>query len=86
MQVSTQRRLSMIPRWTNLTVRYLVPARERRRWATDLLLEVPKEIAAPTHHGKIRSAYPRSEVAVILLESQNIPNPFPQNPARYEFS
>jgi small-conductance mechanosensitive channel len=78
--------LSMADAWTNLTVRYLVPARERRRWATDLLLGVSKEIAATTHQGKIRGAYPRSEVAVIPLETQNIPNPFPQNSAQHEFS
>jgi small-conductance mechanosensitive channel len=73
--------LAMADAWTNLTIRYLVPARERRRWATDLLLEISKEIAAPQHQGRIRSAYPRTEVAVLPLESQNIPNPFPQSPA-----
>jgi small conductance mechanosensitive channel len=48
--------------WTNCTVRYLVPARARRRWSTQLLLALLEEAARPEHKGKIISAYPRTEV------------------------
>jgi len=65
--------------WTNLIVRYLVPARERRRWATDLLLELSTEMSSPAHQGKVRSAYPRSEVVVVQTEQDDLMNPFRQN-------
>lgn len=50
--------------WTNFTIRYLVPARTRRRWATTLFLAANKEINRAEHGGKITPAYPRSEVLV----------------------
>ena len=50
--------LSTTDSWSNITIRYLVPARERRRWASAILLEVSKTIAAPEHKGRIRAAYP----------------------------
>jgi small conductance mechanosensitive channel len=48
--------------WTNCTVRYLVPARARRRWSTRLLLALIEEASRPEHQGRIISAYPRAEV------------------------
>jgi small-conductance mechanosensitive channel len=71
--------LSTADAWTNLTIRYLVPARERRRWATDLLLNLSQEISATRHQGKVRGAYPRSEVAVVQVTSDGLSNPFHQN-------
>lgn len=50
--------------WTNFTVRYLVPARARRRWASKLYVAVSKEISRPEHAGKITPAYPRRDVVV----------------------
>lgn len=50
--------------WTNFTVRYLVPARARRRWATKLYVAVSNEISRPEHAGKITPAYPRRDVVV----------------------
>jgi small-conductance mechanosensitive channel len=54
--------LSLGEAWTNCTIRYLVPARERRRWSSDLLLAVAVETAKPEHVGRIRPGYPRTEV------------------------
>jgi small conductance mechanosensitive channel len=54
--------LSLADAWTNCTVRYLVPARARRRWSTALLLALTSEAARPEHQGKIMPAYPRTEV------------------------
>lgn len=48
--------------WTNLTIRYLVPARERRRWSSALTLELAVEAAKPEHQGRIRTGYPRQIV------------------------
>ncbi len=48
--------------WTDCTVRYLVEARARRRWATSLNVALAKEIANPQHAGRIFPAYPRTEI------------------------
>ncbi len=48
--------------WTDCTVRYLVEARARRRWASELNVELSNEIAKPEHKGKIFPAYPRTEI------------------------
>lgn len=48
--------------WTDCTIRYLVHARERRRWATALHLALAAEASRPEHAGRIVPAYPRSEV------------------------
>jgi small conductance mechanosensitive channel len=54
--------LSTADAWTNCVVRYLVPARTRRRWSTALLLALVEESNRPEHKGKIIPAYPRTEV------------------------
>jgi small conductance mechanosensitive channel len=54
--------LSSADAWTNCTIRYLVPARERRRWATNLLLAISQESIRAEHQGKIITAYPQTEV------------------------
>ncbi|MHC1764208.1 MAG: mechanosensitive ion channel family protein [Verrucomicrobiia bacterium] len=56
--------LSLADAWTNCVVRYLVPARARRRWSTALILALTAETARPEHRGKIIPAYPRTEVQV----------------------
>lgn len=45
-----------------LTVRYLVPARSRRQWGTDLLLALGEELARPEHRDRVEIGYPRQEV------------------------
>jgi small conductance mechanosensitive channel len=54
--------LSLADSWTNCTIRYLVPARERRRWSSRLLLAVSVELSKPEHAGRIRPGYPRTDV------------------------
>ncbi|HVL36238.1 MAG TPA: mechanosensitive ion channel domain-containing protein [Burkholderiales bacterium] len=54
--------LSLEEAWTNITVRYLVHARERRRWSTELLLALTEETQKPEHAGRIFGAYPRTQV------------------------
>ncbi len=48
--------------WIDLTIRYLVPAREKRRWASELFLEVTGEIAKEEHRERILPAAPRLRV------------------------
>jgi small conductance mechanosensitive channel len=50
--------LSQVDSWNEVTVRYLVNARERRRWASKLVYEIEIELAKPTHNGRIQTAYP----------------------------
>jgi small conductance mechanosensitive channel len=54
--------LSLADAWTNCTVRYLVPARARRRRASELILALTQASEAPEHEGRIIPAYPRTEV------------------------
>jgi small conductance mechanosensitive channel len=56
--------ITLADAWTNCTVRYLVPARQRRRWATAMLIGLTNAAAAPGHAGRIISAYPRNEVVL----------------------
>lgn len=44
--------------WTEVVVRYLVDARERRKWSSALHLRIMEELAKPEHHGRIRPSYP----------------------------
>jgi small conductance mechanosensitive channel len=44
--------------WTDITVRYLVGARERRRWSSALLVRISEVLAQPEHRDRIRGAYP----------------------------
>ena len=50
--------MSLGESWTNITVRYLVGARQRRHWSSVLLLEIETELAKPEHGERIRMAYP----------------------------
>ncbi len=48
--------------WTQIVVRYLVNARERRQTSTDIYLTLSAELALPHHQNKILSGYPRNQV------------------------
>lgn len=54
--------LSTEETWTNCTIRYIVPVRERRRWSTELIIAIAAESSRPEHQGRIVNAYPRSQV------------------------
>jgi small-conductance mechanosensitive channel len=56
--------ISLTDAWVDCTVRYLVPARARRRWASELSVALSLEAAKSTHEGKIIGGYPRQEVRV----------------------
>jgi small-conductance mechanosensitive channel len=50
--------------WTDLTVRYLVDARARRRWKTQLTAAVMAALNDPAHGGRILPAYTRRQVQI----------------------
>lgn len=71
--------LSLADAWTNCTLRYLVPVRTRRSWASRLVLRISQELAAPAHAGRIVGGYPRTEVR--LQETWHAPmSPEPSAP------
>lgn len=51
--------------WTSVTIRYLVPARERRKWSSALVLALSTEAAKPEHRGKYTIASPRTQIEVV---------------------
>jgi small conductance mechanosensitive channel len=50
--------------WTDLTVRYLVNARERRKWASALLVRLNEEFSREEHRSRVGSAYPVTRLDV----------------------
>jgi small-conductance mechanosensitive channel len=57
--------LSLDDSWTNVIIRYLVGARERRKWKTELILATAEELHKPDYKGKIISVYPRQQLQLI---------------------
>ena len=51
--------------WTNITIRYLVGARERRKWKSELILRITQELNRPDYLQKIIPVYPRQQVQFI---------------------
>lgn len=63
--VEPQVYLSLTDAWTQLTIRYLVPARERRMWSSRLIEVMAGEFAKPEHAAKIIGGYPRTNVQLL---------------------
>lgn len=51
--------------WTDVIIRYLVGARERRTWKSRLSLEIIEELNKSDYQGRIKSVYPRQQVQII---------------------
>lgn len=56
--------VSLAESWTDCTIRYLVHARERRRWSTALIVALSAETAREKHAGKIIPASPQTQVTI----------------------
>jgi small-conductance mechanosensitive channel len=65
--------LASMDSWTDVVVRYLVPARERRKWKSDLLLRITEELNKPEHQEKIIGVYPRQQVQMIDPDGRPAP-------------
>ncbi len=57
--------LSLQDSWTNITIRYLVNARERRKWKSALTLQITQELSKPAYLNRIIPVYPRQQVQFI---------------------
>ncbi|MGK7396015.1 MAG: mechanosensitive ion channel family protein [Candidatus Cyclobacteriaceae bacterium M3_2C_046] len=69
--------LSASESWTDVTVRYLVDARERRKWKTRLLLKLTSEINQEKYQNKILPVYPRKQIQ--FIDPTGIPVAPPQS-------
>jgi small-conductance mechanosensitive channel len=56
---------SLAESWVDLSIRYLVPARERRKWKSELVVRMMAETSRPEHLGRIIPALPRRQVQFI---------------------
>jgi small-conductance mechanosensitive channel len=63
--------LSVEDSWTNVTIRYLVGARERRKWKSELILRTTQELNKPEYLQTIIPVYPRQQVQ--MLSPKGIP-------------
>ncbi|MFD2513029.1 mechanosensitive ion channel family protein [Pontibacter locisalis] len=57
--------ISLADSWTNVTIRYLVGARERRKWKSELTVRITMEVNKPEYLEKIIPVYPRQQVQFI---------------------
>ena len=57
--------LNISESWTDIIIRYLVGARERRKWKSELSLRIIEELSKKEFSGKIKAVYPRQQVQVI---------------------
>lgn len=64
LEVADEPQLYLDPQdaWLNVVVRYLVPARERRIWATRLHVQITAALNRPEHAGRIQPIYPTQRV------------------------
>ncbi len=60
--------------WTDVIVHYLIPARERRKWKSNLLLKVTNELNTGAHP-KVITAYSRQQAQVIDKEGHPVDLP-----------
>lgn len=63
--------VSLTESWTDIVIRYLVGARERRKWKSELTLLIAEELNKADYKGKIIPVYPRQQVQ--LVSSAGIP-------------
>ena len=57
--------VSLNESWTDIVVRYLVGARERRKWKSQLSLRIMEELNRVEHKENIKSVYPRQQVQFV---------------------
>ncbi len=64
--------LSMNDSWTDVVIRYLVHARERRKWKSELIAAVATELKKPEHAKRLLAVYPRQQLQIIDPEGRAI--------------
>lgn len=66
-EIATQPQIyiSLNESWTDVIVRYLVGARERRIWKSQLSLNIMEELNRIEYKGQIKAVYPRQQVQFV---------------------
>jgi small-conductance mechanosensitive channel len=57
--------VSLADSWTTLSIRYLVAARERRKWNSELTAAIAEALSRPEHGERIIAVFPRQQVQLI---------------------
>lgn len=70
--------VSLADSWTSITIRYLVHARQRRKWKSLLAEHVMVEFNQPAHAGRIIPVYPRQQVQVLGADGRPTDAPLRQ--------
>ena len=75
--------VSLADAWTNVSIRYLVHARQRRKWKSLLAERVAVELSQPVHAGRIVPILPRQQVQFIGADGRPTepPEARPREPA-----
>ncbi|MBR9991354.1 MAG: mechanosensitive ion channel [Gemmatimonadetes bacterium] len=63
--------LSPTDSWTDVVVRYLVSARERRKWSSALHLRIGEELAKPEHRQRVQPSYPTARRLNMLSDAED---------------
>jgi small-conductance mechanosensitive channel len=58
--------------WTDISIRYLVPARERRKWKSELLVRTTEAMAEPAVAKRVYPAYPRRQVQALSPDGRAV--------------
>jgi small-conductance mechanosensitive channel len=58
--------------WTDISIRYLVPARERRKWKSELLVRTNEVLAHPENARRVLPAYPRRQVQPVSPDGRAV--------------
>lgn len=64
--------LSTTDSWTNIIIRYLVGARERRKWKTELILRTSEATSRPEYEDKIIPVYTRQQIQLINPQGESV--------------
>jgi small conductance mechanosensitive channel len=70
--------LSATDSWLELTVRYVVPVREMRKWASRLQLALNEALAEPTVAKRVFPGYTRTQVQPLRMGPPSTPDPEPE--------
>lgn len=73
--------VSLQESWTDISVRYLVPARGRRSRKSELTLRITEELARPEHRARIIPAIPRQQLQFVGADGK-VREPLSATPPR----
>lgn len=65
---------------TDLTIRYLVGAREKRSWRSRMVVELNRVLNDPGHRGRILPVYPRHQVQLVQRDGSAVDVPGASHP------